>query len=79
MEDLNLSDIDRVDLDILKILSEDGRVAFNKIAEELKKSPVTIEKHVLDMEKKFKRLIMIFLNKNIKLRLNFHLNSKIDT
>lgn len=52
MEDSNLSDIDDVDLDILKILSEDGRIAFNKIAEELNKSPVTIKKHVLDMEKK---------------------------
>jgi DNA-binding Lrp family transcriptional regulator len=52
MEESDLIDIDRLDFDILKILSEDGRVAFNKIAEELNKSPVTIKKHVLDMEKK---------------------------
>jgi len=52
MEDSKFSDIDDVDLDILKILSEDGRVAFNKIADELNKSPVTIKKHVLDMEEK---------------------------
>ena len=52
MEDSNLSDIDSVDLDILKILSEDGRTVFNKIAEELNKSPVTIKKHVLDLEEK---------------------------
>ena len=52
MEETNLLDIDRVDLDILKILSEDGRIAYNKIAEELNKSPVTVKKHVLEMEKK---------------------------
>lgn len=52
MEDSNLSDIDDLDLDILKILSEDGRTVFNKIADELKKSPVTIKKHVLDLEEK---------------------------
>ncbi len=52
MEDSNLSDIDSVDLEILKILSEDGRTVFNKIAEELNKSPVTIKKHVLDLEEK---------------------------
>lgn len=52
MEKSDLSDIDRLDLDILKILSEDGRVAYNKIAEELTKSPVTIKKHVLEMEEK---------------------------
>jgi DNA-binding Lrp family transcriptional regulator len=52
MEDTNLSDIDSVDLEILKILSEDGRTVFNKIADELNKSPVTIKKHVLDLEEK---------------------------
>ncbi|TFG03767.1 MAG: Lrp/AsnC family transcriptional regulator [Promethearchaeota archaeon] len=52
MEDSNSLDIDEVDLDILKILSEDGRIAFNKIAEELTKSPVTIKKHVLELEEK---------------------------
>jgi DNA-binding Lrp family transcriptional regulator len=52
MEESKLTDIDAVDLEILKILSEDGRVAYNKIAEELNKSPVTIKKHVLDLEEK---------------------------
>lgn len=52
MEDSKLSDIDSVDLEILKILSEDGRTVFNKIADELNKSPVTIKKHVLDLEEK---------------------------
>ncbi|MEJ2294344.1 MAG: Lrp/AsnC family transcriptional regulator, partial [Candidatus Lokiarchaeota archaeon] len=52
MEESEFTDIDAVDLDILKILSEDGRVAYNKIADELNKSPVTIKKHVLDLEEK---------------------------
>ena len=52
MEDSNLSNIDDLDLEILKILSEDGRTVFNKIANELNKSPVTIKNHVLDLEEK---------------------------
>jgi DNA-binding Lrp family transcriptional regulator len=52
MEESKLTDIDAVDFEILKILSEDGRVAYNKIAEELNKSPVTIKKHVIDLEEK---------------------------
>ena len=46
------SDIDSVDVGILKILSKNGCVAFNKIALELNKSPVTIKKHVEDLEAK---------------------------
>ena len=52
MEESKLTDIDAVDFEILKILSEDGRVAYNKIADELNKSPVTIKKHVIDLEEK---------------------------
>jgi DNA-binding Lrp family transcriptional regulator len=52
MEESKLTDIDVVDFEILKILSEDGRVAYNKIADELNKSPVTIKKHVIDLEEK---------------------------
>jgi len=42
--------IEKVDIGILKILSEDGRIAFNRIADKLNKSPVTIKKHVQDLE-----------------------------
>lgn len=43
--------IDQVDLDILRILSEDGRESYRKIAQELNKSPVTIKSHVEELEK----------------------------
>ncbi len=43
-----------VDLEILKILSEDGRESYRKIAQELNKSPVTIKSHVENMERKGK-------------------------
>ena len=52
MDDSKNSSIDNVDIEILKILSKDGRIAFNKIASELNKSPVTIKKHVEDLEEK---------------------------
>lgn len=42
---------DQVDLEILKILSEDGRESFRKIAQELNKSPVTIKSHVEELER----------------------------
>ncbi|MFX0059608.1 MAG: Lrp/AsnC family transcriptional regulator [Candidatus Hodarchaeota archaeon] len=42
--------LDDVDLEILKILSEDGKTTYHAIAEELKKSPVTIKKHVEELE-----------------------------
>ncbi|MFX0043762.1 MAG: Lrp/AsnC family transcriptional regulator [Candidatus Hodarchaeota archaeon] len=41
-----------VDLEILKILSEDGRESYRKIAQELNKSPVTIKSHVEELESK---------------------------
>jgi len=39
-----------LDLEILKILSEDGRESYRKIAKELSKSPVTIKSHVEELE-----------------------------
>ena len=43
-----------VDLEILKILSEDGRESYRKIAQELSKSPVTIKSHVEELEREGK-------------------------
>lgn len=43
------SSIEKLDLDILKILSEDGTENYHKIAGDLKKSPVTIKKHITDL------------------------------
>jgi DNA-binding Lrp family transcriptional regulator len=45
-------DLSEDDLDILTKLSQDGRMTYNKLAEELKKSPVTIKKYVEELEKK---------------------------
>ena len=39
-----------IDLDILGILSGNSRVNFNQIAKTLKKSPVTIKKHIEELE-----------------------------
>ena len=51
MSDEDQSSINETDLDILKILSKDGRESFRKIAQELEKSPVTIKSHVDELEK----------------------------
>jgi len=45
-----LNDLDETDLEILKILTEDGRTSHRKISEVLQKSPVTIKKHVDKLE-----------------------------
>ncbi|TXT66394.1 MAG: putative HTH-type transcriptional regulator [Promethearchaeota archaeon] len=45
-------DLSEDDLDILTKLSRDGRKTYNKLAEELKKSPVTIKKYVEELENK---------------------------
>ncbi|MFX1409047.1 MAG: Lrp/AsnC family transcriptional regulator [Promethearchaeota archaeon] len=42
---------EQVDLEILKILSKDGRESYRKIAQVLNKSPVTIKSHVEELEK----------------------------
>jgi DNA-binding Lrp family transcriptional regulator len=44
------SSAEDVDLDILGILSENSRENFNQIAKTLKKSPVTIKKHIEELE-----------------------------
>ncbi|MBD3211830.1 MAG: winged helix-turn-helix transcriptional regulator [Candidatus Lokiarchaeota archaeon] len=45
-------DLSKDDLDILTKLSKDGRKTYNKLAEELEKSPVTIKKYVEELENK---------------------------
>ena len=44
-------EIENVDLEILKILSKDGRSSHRSIATELEKSHLTIKKHIDDLEK----------------------------
>jgi DNA-binding Lrp family transcriptional regulator len=51
MSDEDQSLINETDLDILKILSKDGRESFRQIAQELERSPVTIKSHVDKLEK----------------------------
>lgn len=46
-----MKDVDEIDREILRILSEDGRKTFNAIATDLGKSPITIKKHVEELEK----------------------------
>ena len=41
---------ENLDLKILRLLSQDGRNTYHHIANELKKSPVTIKKHVEELE-----------------------------
>ncbi|MHA1460452.1 MAG: Lrp/AsnC family transcriptional regulator [Promethearchaeota archaeon] len=43
--------VDDLDLDILGILSKNSKQNFKQISDELKKSPVTIKKHVEELEK----------------------------
>ena len=50
MPKINLKDLDKTDMEILKKLSEDGRISLRQIAKELEKSPVTIKKHVDKLE-----------------------------
>jgi len=42
---------EQLDLEIVKILSQDSRESYRKIAKELNKSPVTIKSHVEELEK----------------------------
>ena len=44
------SSAEDIDLNILGILSENSRENFNQIAKTLKKSPVTIKKHIEELE-----------------------------
>ncbi|MBD3255238.1 MAG: winged helix-turn-helix transcriptional regulator [Candidatus Lokiarchaeota archaeon] len=45
-------DLEKFDLNLLKILSEDGRKSFRSLSEDLKKSPITVKKHIEDLEDK---------------------------
>jgi DNA-binding Lrp family transcriptional regulator len=47
---MNNNNIDELDLEILKILSIDGRKNKSTIAEDLKRSPNTIIKHINNLE-----------------------------
>ena len=47
MNEKNLEDID---FEILKILGQDGRETYHSISKRLDKSPVTIKKHVSELE-----------------------------
>ncbi|MFX1496066.1 MAG: Lrp/AsnC family transcriptional regulator [Promethearchaeota archaeon] len=49
MSESNKLKFEDVDLDILKILSQDGRKTYHAISDELGKSPVTIKKHIEDL------------------------------
>ncbi len=51
MTSVKNSNIDKLDLEILKILSIDSRKNKSTIAEDLKRSPNTIIKHINDLEK----------------------------
>ena len=50
MEDKELPSIDDTDLDILAILSEDGKIKYHHIANKLGKSPITIKSHIDKLE-----------------------------
>ncbi|MHA1146614.1 MAG: winged helix-turn-helix domain-containing protein [Promethearchaeota archaeon] len=43
---------DELDLELLNLLSLDGRKSFRSLAEELGKSPATIKKHIEEMEER---------------------------
>jgi DNA-binding Lrp family transcriptional regulator len=51
MEELNKQEIEDLDFEILRMLSDDGRKSFRELAKELEKSPVTIKNHVDQLEK----------------------------
>ncbi|MFX1273659.1 MAG: Lrp/AsnC family transcriptional regulator [Promethearchaeota archaeon] len=50
MEESESTKLEEVDLAILEIFSEDGRVSLRKLSERLGKSPLTIKKHVKKLE-----------------------------
>lgn len=52
MKNIKNNEFDDLDLEILKILSADGRKRKSSIAENLKRSPNTIIKHVKNLEKR---------------------------
>ncbi|MFX1444253.1 MAG: Lrp/AsnC family transcriptional regulator [Promethearchaeota archaeon] len=52
MESKDSEDMEGIDIDILRMLSEDDRVSLRTIAKELNKSPVTIKGHIDKLEEK---------------------------
>ncbi len=50
MEHKELPSSDEVDLDILAVLSKDGKAKYHHIAEKLGKSPITIKSHIDKLE-----------------------------
>ena len=48
----NKKEVDKIDIQILKILTEDGKKSNRKIAETLERSPVTINKRIDGLLKK---------------------------
>jgi len=52
MKEYNPLNVEVVDQEILRILSQDGKKTYHSIAETLGRSPVTIKKHVEELEKK---------------------------
>ncbi len=48
---MKVESLDELDKDILNILTKDGRASFRQIAKDLNKSPVTVKKHVEELEK----------------------------
>jgi len=49
-EQKSINDISGLDIEILKKLSEDGRISLRQLAKDLDKSPVTIKNHVEKLE-----------------------------
>jgi len=47
-----MNNVDETDINILKVISQDSRKKLRPIADELKKSPTTINKHIKDLEEK---------------------------
>ena len=52
MDNSILNNVDDIDEDILVLISEDSRKSLREIAKTLEKSPVTIKKHIDEMEEK---------------------------
>lgn len=50
MMEESTKELEDLDLEILQKLSEDGRKSFRALAKELNKSPITIKKHIEDLE-----------------------------
>jgi Lrp/AsnC family transcriptional regulator for asnA, asnC and gidA len=43
-------ELNKIDFEILKVLSHDGRTSYRQLAKMLGKSPATVKKHVEDLE-----------------------------